>query len=298
MKVPATFILLILFITLLSANSLTDDKFSDYKITDSGLKYKFHYKADGENAIVGKIITFEMLNKDEYGNILMDTRGEYPSVMELIESEYEGDIYEGLAMMSVGDSATFIVDARKFYSITAKISEDPSSMVEPGSKLFINVKMVNVQTEEEFEKELMEQIKRQAELNEIAFEEEQTKLNNYLEEHNISEKPQESGLIYIEIEKGDGPKVKQGQDVRVHYTGRFIDGTVFDSSLERGDPISFAVGQGQVIPGWDEGIMLMNVGGKARLIIPSHIAYGEQGAGNIIPPFSTLIFDVEVVEAN
>lgn len=104
-----------------------------------------------------------------------------------------------------------------------------------------------------------------------------------------------SGLDYIEIEEGTGAQAVAGKTVSVHYTGKFQDGRVFDSSVSRGEPISFKLGAGQVIKGWDEGIAMMKVGGKAQLIIPSDLAYGERGAGGVIPPNATLVFDVELV---
>jgi peptidylprolyl isomerase len=103
-----------------------------------------------------------------------------------------------------------------------------------------------------------------------------------------------SGLEYIEIEAGTGPQPQPGDMVAVHYTGTLEDGTEFDSSVG-GEPFRFTLGQGQVIPGWDEGIALMNEGGKARLIIPSELGYGPSGSGPI-PPDATLIFEVELVE--
>jgi len=104
-----------------------------------------------------------------------------------------------------------------------------------------------------------------------------------------------TGLKYIEIVKGEGASPKTGEIVLVHYRGMLDDGTEFDSSYTRGEPISFPLGTGRVIPGWDEGIALMSVGGKGQLIIPPELGYGEQGAGGVIPPNATLVFDVELV---
>ena len=104
-----------------------------------------------------------------------------------------------------------------------------------------------------------------------------------------------SGLRYQILQKGDGKQATKGAMVSVHYKGQLLDGTVFDSSYKRKQPIDFAIGVGQVIAGWDEGIQLLKVGDKARLVIPSHLAYGEAGAGGVIPPNATLIFDVELM---
>lgn len=105
----------------------------------------------------------------------------------------------------------------------------------------------------------------------------------------------QSGLEYIEIEAGTGAQAAAGKTVSVHYTGKFQDGKVFDSSVTRGEPLTFPLGKGNVIKGWDEGIALMKVGGKAQLVIPPQLAYGERGASGVIPPNATLIFDVELV---
>ena len=106
----------------------------------------------------------------------------------------------------------------------------------------------------------------------------------------------ESGLRYKMIQKGSGKKAENGKTVAVHYEGSLENGKVFDSSYPRKKPIEFRLGQGQVIEGWDEGIALLQVGDKARFVIPSHLGYGSRGAGGAIPPNATLIFDVELME--
>lgn len=105
-----------------------------------------------------------------------------------------------------------------------------------------------------------------------------------------------SGLFYKIIEKGTGKQAEVGEEVAVHYTGMLLDKTVFDSSYRRKQPLKFTVGVGQVIEGWDEGILLLQEGDKARLVIPSDLAYGSRGAGGVIPPNAPLIFDVELVK--
>src|SRR5690606_12722870 len=106
----------------------------------------------------------------------------------------------------------------------------------------------------------------------------------------------DSGLRYQYIQKGSGKQATKGSKVAVHYKGQLPDGQVFDESYKRKQPLEFTVGIGQVIEGWDEGIMLLNVGDKARFVIPSHLGYGSRGAGGVIPPNATLIFDVELVD--
>jgi len=105
----------------------------------------------------------------------------------------------------------------------------------------------------------------------------------------------DSGLKYEDLVTGEGEPAQAGQRVRVHYTGWLTDGAKFDSSLDRNDPFVFMLGRGQVIRGWDLGVEGMRVGGKRRLTIPPQLGYGRQGAGGVIPPNATLIFDVELL---
>jgi peptidylprolyl isomerase len=107
----------------------------------------------------------------------------------------------------------------------------------------------------------------------------------------------DSGLMYVVKEEGQGASPERGATVSVHYTGKLLNGTVFDSSVERGAPIQFPVGAGRVIPGWDEGIMMMKAGGKRTLVIPPELGYGARGAGGVIPPNAWLVFEVELLDA-
>jgi FKBP-type peptidyl-prolyl cis-trans isomerase len=126
--------------------------------------------------------------------------------------------------------------------------------------------------------------------------EEKKRAEEELDKHSAGFEKTATGLRYQMIQKGNGTKATKGKKVSVHYSGALTNGMVFDSSYKRKQPIDFVLGIGQVIPGWDEGIQLLQVGDKARFVIPSDLAYGARGAGGVIPPNATLIFDVELMD--
>jgi len=107
-----------------------------------------------------------------------------------------------------------------------------------------------------------------------------------------------SGLKYVELAVGEGTPAKAGDRVQVHYTGWLLDGTKFDSSVDRGQPFVFPLGAGRVIRGWDEGVAGMKPGGKRKLVIPPDLGYGARGAAGVIPPNATLVFEVELLKIN
>lgn len=127
---------------------------------------------------------------------------------------------------------------------------------------------------------------------------EKADIADYLRKNNLKGTPTSSGLYYIGQKTVIGLKPRPGQTCKVHYTGTFLDGTKFDSSYDRSEPFTFVLGKGQVIKGWDEGIALMSVGSKGLLIIPYDLAYGSKGAGNTIPAYSTLVYEVELLAVN
>ncbi len=285
-------VMILLVAAIFAACEMAGNK--SYQETESGLKYLFHEEVDGEEPEMNNILSMNMSYRVE-DSVLFDSRDtDMPMFLELIEPQ-GGDIYEGFSMMTVGDSASFKVDAEQFFLETAGMPEMPP-FIEPGSELVFEVRMLESMNEEEFAEEQQRIMEEQMEADMERADQEEGLMLAYLEEEGINAEPTESGLYYVQEEAGDGPEVQSGDMVAVHYEGRLLDGTVFDSSHERDEPIEFTVGQGQVIPGWDEGVAMMQVGEKAKLIIPSHLAYGDQGAGQVIPPYSTLVFEVEIIE--
>lgn len=261
--------------------------FSDYpgfKKDKSGLLYKFHEQTNNRLAKIGDYITVELRYKTNEDSLLFDGKGE-TIPLELVEPVFAGDINQALAMMREGDSATFIIRADSFLLKNAKLTLLPD-FIDEDSRIIFDVRMHNVRSLEELEKE--KELKRKEGLK---LEEES--INKYILENNISANPESSGLYFVPIREGKGQQAKAGDIVTVHFTGKFLDGTVFDSSYPRNRPIDFELGKGQVIAGWDEGIAKMKKGGKALLLIPSHIGYGE-GRGQI-PPNTPLVFEVELI---
>lgn len=289
----AKYLIIIFVVASMAACGLSNDK--NFKETESGLKYLFHISGGGEKPQIGDILSMQMVYTVE-DTVLFDSRlSDMPVYIPLQESQYPGDIYEAMGMMAVGDSATFKMNAADFFMYTAGMMELPPFITQT-SDLIFDIKLLQAMDEEGFALEEQRMMEEQIARDLVRAEEEEGLRLEYLAEEGITVAPTESGLYYIEIEAGDGVVPQPGSMVSVHYEGRLLDGTVFDSSHERGEPIEFILGQGWVIPGWDEGIGMMRVGGKARLVIPSHLGYGDRGAGQVIPAFSTLVFDVELVD--
>lgn len=258
--------------------------------TKSGLEYRFIVKNDTTKVPKeGDIVELVMNYTDEKDSLLFSTNevpGAFRMQIKNIKS-IEGSVDEGIAMMAEGDSAVFYVDAFTFFSKSKK-AELPK-YIESGSKLKFYIKLKKVLNYEEFEEE-----RRILRVNQES--EELNLLKKYLENANINILPSPTGLYYIETFTGTGRKPIAGKPVEIHYTGKFIDGKIFDSTYKKGQSFKYIYGVGQVISGMDEGVSQMKVGGKSTLVIPSNIAYGDNGYGELIPPYSTLIFEIELLD--
>ena len=261
--------------------------FPGYKPTETGLYYKEIVKGTGEQLKNGDVIKVTLAYY--INDSLLFTTDSLPEpAYDLVrESAFQGDVYEGFRMMHVGDSMSFMINADSTFRKQFHAPIIPA-FVTPEAYLRWEVKVDEAMTEEAFQQKKQDEM---AELQKKSLDE----FAAYLAANGIDAQPLESGLVYVCTQKGKGPKPTTNQNVKVHYTGRLLDGTVFDSSVERGEPIEFPLGVGRVIPGWDEGIGLMSKGEKGVLYIPYNLAYGPRATGPI-PAYSNLIFDVELVD--
>jgi FKBP-type peptidyl-prolyl cis-trans isomerase FkpA len=289
------FLFLISALTL--AITLQSCKDSGYKQTETGLTYKFHRSNKGEKPAIDNIVKIDFAYRYPADSVFFHSNQAGPAGYIKVEpSGYPGDIYEALRMMAKGDSASFRFDAQSFFTISAGSPMVPD-FINPEDSIYVDIVMHDFFNEEQYEKHLQAEREEMLKEQEVKSANETKALEQYLVDNNIDVQPEESGLVIIVKEDGKGATPVAGQTVTVHYTGMLMDGTVFDSSVERGDPFTFNLGMGQVIRGWDEGISKIKVGSKARLIIPSHLAYGDRDRGPIIKGFSTLIFDIELIDA-
>lgn len=198
---------------------------------------------------------------------------------------------EGLNTMMVGDEITIIVPSKLAFR-----DQGRQGMIEPYTTLIYWIRLNSVKTKAQHDKEITQEKVAAAKEENLLKSKEKITIANYIKANNITVAPAERGLYYIETGAGTGDQPVAGDKVKVHYHGTLLDGTKFDSSYDRDSPFEFTIGKGQVIKGWDIGIAMMKVGGKATLIIPSDIAYGASARGGVIHAYAPLKFDVELIE--
>ena len=259
------------------------------QVNENGLKYQiFDHEDDARKAKLGDIMTFHLVLKNGSDSTLRDTYKEgTPVKMVLQAPPFKGSFEEGLAMLASGDSAKFLINADTLF---AKMMQPMPPMIKKGTELSFSVKVLSVLTSEEFQKEQSQAKDKQKAVDEKV-------ITDFLAKNNLKAKARKtaSGLYYVPQVEGSGASPAAGDNVKVHYTGKFLDGKEFDSSKTQGKPLDLQVGAGMVIPGWEEGIMLMKKGEKGLLIIPSGLAYGPDAYGPI-PGNSVLQFEMELID--
>lgn len=263
-------------------------KYPGFKKTSNGLYYKFYVKnKDSVQPKEGDIMTVRMVYRTK-DTVLFDSKtNPNPMMLPMKKSDYKGDIFEALGMMHVGDSATFIINADSFFIKTAGYPTRPP-MIDSNGVLYFDVKLLKVQSKEQIEKETKIR-------NEQLSKKEQVDLAKYIADNKITTPPTASGLYYIETKAGKGISPKNGEMVKMHATIKLLDGTKVFSTYDRGEPVELELGQKMDNAGTDEALSMMKPGGKANLIIPSKLAFGEQGRQGVIGPFTPLCYEIELV---
>ncbi|HRN42766.1 MAG TPA: FKBP-type peptidyl-prolyl cis-trans isomerase [Vicingus sp.] len=231
--------------------------------TESGLIYTITHEGNGKRAAVGDKVsvhyTGKLTNDSIFDSSLFRNQ---PFNFKLGEGQVIKGWDEGIALLNVGDKATFTIPPHLAYG-----SQGAGGVISPNETLIFEVELLNII--------------------------EAPKPFDVAGKDTITTS---SGLKYIKLNTTEGIQAQAGKIVKVHYSGYLENGKMFDSSVERGQPLDFPLGQGRVIKGWDEGIALLKVGEKARLIIPQELGYGERGYPPIIPAKATLLFDVELID--
>jgi FKBP-type peptidyl-prolyl cis-trans isomerase len=288
----ATLVLFSLFSTVIFGQKMT---------SPGGLEYNLlRHSKDARKAMPGDFMAMYLnyavqrngVDSIVFSSAMRDAQGKM--LIQITESTYKGDIIDALAQLSLGDSARIVVRADSFFINSVKTPKLPP-FVRSNEMLYFNVGVAELMNEKELaQKQAEAEAKEQAEM--MTLKEKQiTELQKYFAEKGIPAEQDENGLFIAVIDPGLGIPPSSGKTVNVHYTGTLINGSKFDSSVDRGQPFSFALGKGEVIQGWDLGIAKLKPGGKAILGIPSYLGYGSRSMGKAIPANSILIFEVQLI---
>ncbi len=280
----------------------------NFKEGTGGMQYKIVEDAGKEKIKEGDFVSLGVILKRDDDSVLVSSyEMDQPNYIAAQKPMYEGDIFTALGMLGEGDSAIFKLNLD---TLTSKTGQ-PRSPEMKGEHIIYTFKINKVIPKGDLNDSLFnaEIEKYIAEDREKAKNAEAGKLENYIKEHKLETEKTASGLQYYIEKEGDGPKAAVGDTVVVHYTGRFLGGKVFDTSVkeeaqkagvynqmrEPYEPMKIPIGIGAVVPGWDEGLALLPKGSKATLVLPSNLAYGENGNMGI-PPYTPLAFDVEIID--
>jgi len=260
--------------TRLIQNYLAKNNLTGFEKVEDGVFYRIDKKGKGENLKAGQNVKMHYILENLQGKKIDATydRGE-PITVTLGIGQLILGWEEGLRYFNVGSSGELIIPSPLAYGEQGQAQ----SNIEPNEILVFKIEIIGLYDE-------VKQLASDAE-----------KIRDYLARGSIKAKQTKEGVYYKITKKGKGPKPESGQTMIIDYTGRLLDGTVFDSSIDRDQPFSFVLGAGQVIQGWEIGLQYFNKGSKGLIFIPSTLAYRDHQVGNI-PPNSVLIFDVQVLD--
>jgi FKBP-type peptidyl-prolyl cis-trans isomerase len=276
---PLAIVLMVAFTSLACSS-----KYPGFDKSESGMYYKLYsVSKDTTKPHTGFWVSLNMKYTAKVkGNdtILFDSKvqmnGE-PVRFQLPPSDFKGDLYEGIRMLSVGDSGVFIINADSLFIKTFKMGQRPA-MIDSNSVLYFYVHLVSVDSPLKMKKD------------------EEVALKKYIDDNKVINPPTSSGIYIVESAPGQGIKIDSGCMVNLHFTVSSVNGKQFFSSMDRPEPLKFVYGQKFDTPGLEEAVGTMKKGTKAKVIVPSSMAFGEMGRGNIVPPYATLIYDVVIVD--
>ncbi len=278
-KFPIFVIVLILF-------SCKND--TDYIKDPTGFRYKIiSENPEGTAVIKGNILSLKLKYFTQSDSLLFNSENVSSKFrVQVSDAEENGMIQDALKKLKTGDSASFLIPAENFYKKTKR--DSIPSFIFPDENLRFEIKIIDIVPEHQLNKEYKQyMLKKEAEEKQI--------LKEYIKVENINQKPTLSGIYIIKLKNGKGKKADLGRTVSLNFTGSFINGKVFDSSIDKGIPVTFVLGDKHVIPAWNEAIQSMKVGDKIKLIAPSETAYGQEGLQNYVPPYSTLIYEIKLL---
>ena len=277
---------------------------NNFKQTENGLLYRFETQnSEGAQPQAGDLLVGELILRIE-NDTLFNNTGNPDRIFQVAEAPmFKGDIVEGLHMMHVGDKAIFKIPADSIGNFMMESQMPPQYKKGSGQYFYYEITLHELVTKDELAQEQANFIE---EMN-LRKENEPATLAEYITKNNITAKPTKSGLYIIVNKKGDGPKVATGKKVSVNYTGRLLDGTLFDTSREADareakkyqegreyGPMTYTVGSQPMIKGWEEGVMGQPAGSDITLVMPSELAYGARGAGRDILPYSPLVYNLTI----
>lgn len=260
--------------------------------TANGIEYKIVKASKSKRTPnVGDVMYMNMSYRTERTDSLLFASSDLGEEfrMRLAAPSDKGCIEEALMLLHEDDSAVIKVDAIKFFVKSQGKASIPA-FIKKGDRLVFNVRMKKIVSGLDYANANKDMYQKR-------IDEENSLINRFLINMNYPLKKTDSGLHILTINKGAGKKPSVGSTVKIDYTAAFIDGSVFDSTLERSEPFSFVTGKKEVIVGLEEAVMNMQVGDHCLVIIPFRLAYGDQKYGNVIPPFSTLVFEIELLDA-